>query len=108
MKQEKWDKLHKELDDALDSEFGKAKLALRKYISDNKEKVTSDLEQMRELSNRDKQGSLEEIAANLADPNICKTDNWIAGAKWMQEQMEKLKYFDTWKEWKSSGIIKSE
>jgi len=47
MKQEKWDKLHKELDDALDSEFGKAKLALRKYISDNKEKVTKDLEQMR-------------------------------------------------------------
>jgi hypothetical protein len=108
MKQEKWDKLHKELDDALDSEFGKAKLALRKYISDNKEKVTKDLEQMRELSNRDKQEPLEEVAANLADPNLCKTDNWIEGAKWMQEQMEKLKDFDTWKEWKSSGIIKSE
>ena len=24
------------------------------------------------------------------------------GAKWMQEQMEKLKDFDTWKEWKNS------
>ncbi len=23
------------------------------------------------------------------------------GAKWMQEQMEKLKDFDTWKEWKN-------
>jgi hypothetical protein len=23
-----------------------------------------------------------------------------AGAKWMEEQMEKLKDFDTWKEWK--------
>jgi hypothetical protein len=26
---------------------------------------------------------------------------FIAGAKWMQEQMEKLKDFDTWKEWKN-------
>jgi hypothetical protein len=34
-----------------------------------------------------KQESLEEAAANLADPNICKTDNWIAGAKWMAENM---------------------
>jgi hypothetical protein len=30
--------------------------------------------------------TLEEIAANLADPNVCKTENWIAGAKWQQEQ----------------------
>lgn len=34
-----------------------------------------------------KQKTLEEAAANLADPNICKTDNWIAGAKWMAENM---------------------
>jgi hypothetical protein len=26
---------------------------------------------------------------------------FIAGAKWQQEQMEKLKDFDTWKEWKN-------
>jgi hypothetical protein len=32
-----------------------------------------------------KQKTLEEAAANLADPNLCKTDNWIAGAKWQQE-----------------------
>jgi hypothetical protein len=25
---------------------------------------------------------------NLADPNICKTDNWIEGAKWMRSQYE--------------------
>lgn len=31
--------------------------------------------------------TLEEVAANLADPNLCKTDNWIAGAKWQQERM---------------------
>jgi hypothetical protein len=33
-----------------------------------------------------KQETLEEVAANLADPNICKTDNWIAGAKWQAER----------------------
>ena len=32
---------------------------------------------------------IEQAAANLADPNACKTENWIAGAKWMQQQMEK-------------------
>jgi hypothetical protein len=31
--------------------------------------------------------TLEEIAANLADPNVCKTENWIAGAKWQAKQM---------------------
>ena len=31
--------------------------------------------------------TLEEIAANLADPNICKTENWIAGAIWQAKQM---------------------
>jgi len=30
---------------------------------------------------------IEEAAANLTDPNLCKTDNWIAGAKWQQERM---------------------
>lgn len=29
----------------------------------------------------------EEAAANLTDPNLCKTDNWIAGAKWQAERM---------------------
>jgi hypothetical protein len=55
--------------------------------------------------NKMSQETLEEIAANLADPNLCKTDNWIAGAKWM---LEKLQDFDTWKEWKNTDIIKSE
>jgi hypothetical protein len=30
--------------------------------------------------------AIEEAAANIADPNVDKTENWIAGAKWMQEQ----------------------
>jgi hypothetical protein len=34
-----------------------------------------------------KEETLEEAAANLADPNLCKTDNWIAGAKWQSERM---------------------
>jgi len=33
------------------------------------------------------QERLEEAAANLADPNLCKTDNWIAGAKWQADRM---------------------
>jgi hypothetical protein len=45
--------------------------------------------------------AIEVAAANLADPNVDKTENWIAGAKWMEKKMEKLKDFDTWKEWKS-------
>jgi rRNA maturation endonuclease Nob1 len=27
-------------------------------------------------------------SANLADPTICKTENWIAGAMWMAKQFE--------------------
>jgi len=34
-----------------------------------------------------KRETLEEAAGNLADPNLCKTDNWIAGAKWQAERM---------------------
>jgi len=29
---------------------------------------------------------LEKIAANLSDPNICKTDNWVAGARYVFER----------------------
>jgi hypothetical protein len=34
-----------------------------------------------------KKETIEKAAANLADPNLCKTDNWIAGAKWQAERM---------------------
>ncbi len=33
-----------------------------------------------------KHETLYEAAANLADPNLCKTDNWIAGARWQRER----------------------
>jgi hypothetical protein len=97
MKKNKWDKLNKELDDALDSEFDSkeelqlesvfknAKLVLKKYILANKKKVTEDLQEMRKKSSRNV--TIEEIAANLADPNLCKTDNWIAGANYQAERM---------------------
>lgn len=107
MKQEKWDELHKELDDALESGFDTAKVALRKYLLDNKEKVAADLEEMRKKSNHTID-TIEEAAANLADPNICKTDNWIAGAKWQQERMySEEEAYKIWKAgqeyWKTSG-----
>ena len=54
MTQEKWDKLHKELDDALESGFDTAKVALRRYLLENKEKVTADLDEMKEKSNQNK------------------------------------------------------
>ncbi len=28
-----------------------------------------------------------EAAGNLANPNACKTENWIEGAKWMMERL---------------------
>ena len=31
--------------------------------------------------------------------NVHIMNHFIEGAKWMEEQMEKLKDFDTWKEW---------
>ena len=61
-----------------------------------------------------KKEELEKAAANLADPNLCKTDNWLAGAKWYaentdkiysKEDLQKLKDFDIWKEWKNTDII---
>jgi hypothetical protein len=31
---------------------------------------------------------IEQAAANLTDPNKCKTENWIEGAKWYVEQLK--------------------
>jgi hypothetical protein len=30
-----------------------------------------------------------------------KRESFLAGAKWMEKQMENLKDFDIWKEWKN-------
>ena len=45
--------------------------------------------------------TLEEAAERLFPDNSVQKRIFIKGAKWQQEQMEKLKDFDTWKEWKS-------
>jgi hypothetical protein len=113
-KQTKWDKLNKELDDALEEAFGtspsnildvfeNAKLVLREHLIANKEEVVKDLEQMREWSNTNKQETLEEAAEKefpLIDTEWCRTGaceeenlhllghrkSFIAGAKWQANQ----------------------
>ena len=84
MKQEKWDKLHKELDDALEAEFGtvqsifeNSKLVLREHIIANKEQVARDLQEMREKSNNmkttnriDSEDELSMFLHQLAMANI--------------------------------------
>jgi hypothetical protein len=55
------------------------------------------MQDIRLVKENNMEEEIKEAAANLADPNVDKTDNWIAGAKWM---LEKLQDFDTWKEWK--------
>ena len=37
------------------------------------------------MENMDKE--IEQAAANLANPNACKTANWVEGAKYMAERM---------------------
>jgi hypothetical protein len=49
--------------------------------------------------------TLEEAKQRILDSNymtLNDADIFEMGAKWMQEQMEKLKEFDEWKEWKNS------
>ena len=89
MKQEKWNKLHKELDDALDSEFGKAKLALREYLLENKEKVANDLDEMREKSNQNKmkQTAVEWLEDKIqSDMTFMEVLGLIRQAKAMEKQ----------------------
>ena len=49
--------------------------------------VILQLNGLNNLKRNSMQETLEEIAANLADPNVCKTENWIAGAIWQAKQM---------------------
>lgn len=45
--------------------------------------------------------TLEEAAERLFPDSSVQKRIFIKGAKWQQEQMEKLKDFETWKECKS-------
>jgi hypothetical protein len=84
MRQEKWDNLHKELDDALEEEFGSEEPEQETLTYTEAAKKEERIFNSTMMS---KQETLEEAAANLADPNLCKTDNWIAGAKYQAERM---------------------
>ena len=71
---------------------------LEKEYNENKGFLSSsNFEQAKEMHKQEmKQLSQQEIsdeeieiaAANLANPNADKTDNWIEGAKWYREQLK--------------------
>jgi len=56
-----------------------------------------------------KQETIEEAAERTYqkglqdDIDLSFYDGVRLGAKWMEEEMEKLKDFDTWKEWKNKN-----
>jgi hypothetical protein len=88
-----------------------AKLALRKYILTNKEKVTEDLQEMRKKSGNGRYETLEE-ASEMFISKYYSGEGYERdieeaikfGAKWMEEEMEKLRDFETWKEWKNNDL----
>jgi hypothetical protein len=97
-KQKKWDRLHKELDNALEEEpkqdptLENSKLALREYILANKEKVTEDLQEMREKSDSGRDETLEEAALSFLPRSEVEHDTdfitgFEFGANWMAERM---------------------
>jgi hypothetical protein len=73
----------------------KSKLALRKYILENKEEVIKDLQEMRDKSSKNKQETLEEFIKDVLQDefftNIAeykKAERLIQiGAKWQAERM---------------------
>jgi len=67
----------------------KSKLALRKYILENKEEVIKDLQEMRDKSSKNKQETLEEAAEKYINSEAVTNDYkaFIAGAKWQFERM---------------------
>jgi len=78
-----------------DSTLENAKLALREYLLTNKEKVTEDLQEMREKSDSGRDETLEEAAENFANSKEWingGASNWVQfsfkkGAKWQSERM---------------------
>jgi hypothetical protein len=70
-----------------------SKLALREYILANKEKVTEDLQEMREKSGTGRDETLEEAAKRTYqkglqdDIDLSFYDGVRLGAKWQQERM---------------------
>jgi|LakMenEpi03Aug12_release.lakeMendotaPanAssembly.Ray.scaffolds.fasta_scaffold358424_3 hypothetical protein len=56
-----------------------------------------------DINENPKQETLKEKMwrASFENESILWHDGFISGAKWMEKEMEKLKDFDTWKEWKN-------
>ena len=88
-----------------------AKLALREHILANKEKVAGDLQEMRKKSGNGRYETLEE-ASEMFISKYYSGEGYERdieeaikfGAKWMEEEMEKLRDFETWKEWKNNDL----
>jgi len=56
-------------------------------ISEKYQQYKDWLNEIPEISDEE----IEKAAANLANPNADKTDNWIEGAKWYREQLKRNK-----------------
>lgn len=100
----KWEKLSKEFDDALNSmtpaawevwhenverrRMNQTEMNIDQEDFDRRAKHISDTEVKPQVEKYERAKAIEEAAANLADPNLDKTDNWIAGATWMAQQMD--------------------
>lgn len=107
----KWEKLSKEFDDALNSmtpaawevwhenverrRMSQTEMKIDQEDFNRRAKHISDTEVKPQVEKYERAKAISEAAANLADPSLDKTDNWIAGATWMEQQMKEAKtYFD--------------
>lgn len=107
----KWEKLSKEFDDALNSmtpaawevwhenverrRMSQTEMKIDQEDFNRRAKHISDTEVKPQVEKYERAKAIAEAAANLADPSLDKTDNWIAGATWMAQQMKEAKtYFD--------------
>jgi hypothetical protein len=76
-----------------------------KFKKESKEIFDNEVKPQIDRAMKMEKETLEEAAERLyglADKYSKNRIGFIAGAKWMQKQMEKLKDFETWKEWKNS------
>lgn len=71
---------------------------MREWSKTNKQELT--LEEVAEEFYSEQSKAYEDEIEPIFDTSRYLVAGFIDGAKWMEEQMEKLKDFDTWKEWK--------
>ena len=84
----------------------KSGLYIDKFKKESKEIFDNEVKPQIDRAMKMKKETLEEAArkwySNTKLFDKGELNAFIAGAKWMQEQMDKLKDFDTWKEWKNT------